>query len=285
MRVDAHHHVWDLAVRPQPWTDALPALRWSFGMDELRPQLRAAGVDATVVVQTVTVAEETPELLALAEQDPDVAGVVGWVDLADPAVADRIAALRSGPGGGRLVGVRHQVQHEPDPRWLLRPAVRRGLRAVAEAGLAYDVLVTHDQLAQVVEVSRLEPGVRFVLDHAGKPPVAAGALEPWRAHLVDLARSPNVTVKLSGLLAETAEQWSPADLEPYAAAVLDAFGPGRVLAGSDWPVCTLRADYAAADALLLSWLAPLDPDERNAVLGGNAAAVYRLDLPEDPHRG
>ena len=141
--IDAHHHVWDLAVRDQPWIagQEMAAIRRTFTVDDLRPAARAAGVGATVVVQTVTVAEETPELLALAAADPLVAGVVGWTDLTSPAVSDELARLAGGPGGGRLAGVRHQVQSEPDPDWLRRPDVIRGLRAVAAAGLAYDLVV------------------------------------------------------------------------------------------------------------------------------------------------
>ncbi|GAA4841620.1 amidohydrolase family protein [Luteimicrobium xylanilyticum] len=281
MRIDAHHHVWDLAVRDQPWTAGLPALRRSFTMDDLRPALRRNGVDATVVVQTVCVAEETPELLALSAKDPDVAGVVGWVDLTAPDVADRLAGLLEAPGGERLVGIRHQVQEEPDPRWLCRPDVRRGLRAVAEAGLAYDLVVLPAQLDTVVETVRALPEVRFVLDHAGKPPIARGALEPWATHVRGLAAEPGVAVKLSGLVTEADHAaWTVEDLRPYASTVLEAYGPGRTMAGSDWPVCLLAAGYddvaAATDALL----AGASDDERDLVLGGAAARWYHLRTKE-----
>ncbi|MER5825580.1 amidohydrolase family protein, partial [Streptomyces mirabilis] len=143
MRVDAHHHVWDLSVRDQDWITGpeLRPLRRDFGVADLAPQARAAGVDRTVLVQTVTVPEETPEFLALAEQGELIAGVVGWTDLTRPDVADELARLRGLPGGRHLKGIRHQVQGEPDPEWLLRPDVRDGLAAVAEAGLVYDLVV------------------------------------------------------------------------------------------------------------------------------------------------
>src|SRR6202034_3783436 len=149
--VDAHHHVWDLAVRDQPWIagPSMAAIRRSFRVDDLRPSAQAAGVSATVVVQTVTVAAETPELLALAAADPLVAGVVGWTDLTSPAISDELARLTNGsgePGAGRLVGIRHQVQSEPDPDWLRRPDVIHGLRAVAAAGLCYDLVILPHQL-------------------------------------------------------------------------------------------------------------------------------------------
>ena len=274
--VDAHHHLWDLAVRDQPWTGGLPVLRRSFGMADLLPQLRACGVDGTVLVQTVTVADETPELLGVAVQHPEVLGVVGWVDLTSPAVGDELARLQALPGGERLVGVRHQVQLEPDPRWLLRHEVLRGLRAVAAAGLAYDLLVVRSQLAVAVEVVRRLPELRFVLDHAGKPGIADRELDPWRTQITALAQAGQVSAKLSGLLTEAAADWSPSDLQPYADHLLSSFGPHRVMAGSDWPVCLLRADYERTTAVTRGLLAGLSPAERDAVLGGTAVRSYAL---------
>ena len=276
MRIDAHHHVWDLAVRPQPWTDELPPLRRSFGLDDLRPALRRNRIDGTVLVQTVTVPEETPEFLQLAAAAPEVLGVVGWVDLTAPDVAGRLAALREGPGGERLVGVRHQVQSEPDPHWLLRADVLDGLRRVAEAGLVYELLVTRRQLEAAVAVTARVPQLRFVLDHAGKPGIAGHELEPWREQLGRLAQRPNVTVKLSGLVTEAAPDWTAADLRPFADHVLDSFGPDRVMAGSDWPVCLLRCSYDEVLAVTDRLLEHLEPDERADVLGGVAQRWYGL---------
>lgn len=277
MRIDAHQHVWDLAVRDQPWTADLPVLRRSFGLDDLRPALDAHGIDATVVVQTVCVPGETPELLALAARDGRVAGVVGWVDLTASDVADHLAALRGGPGGEALVGVRHQVQEEPDPRWLCRADVRRGLEAVAAAGLAYDLVVVPAQLDAVAETVRAVPALRFVLDHAGKPPVASGALEPWAGAVRTVAAAPNVAVKLSGLVTEADhERWTVDDLRPFADVVLDAFGPARTMFGSDWPVCLLAGGYDAVWEAASALTDRLAPGERDDVLGGTAARWYRL---------
>jgi L-fuconolactonase len=276
VRIDAHHHVWDLTVRPQPWTDELPALRRSFSLDDLRPALRRNGIDGTVLVQTVTVAEETPEFLGLAADAPEVLGVVGWVDLTAPDVADRLAALRAARGGEHLVGVRHLVQSEPDPDWLLRADVLAGLRRVAEAGLAYDLLVTRHQLEAAVAVTARLPRLRFVLDHAGKPGIAGRELEPWREQLGRLAQRPNVAVKLSGLVTEAAPDWTVGELRPYADHVLDSFGPQRVMAGSDWPVCLLRTGYDEVDATTDQLLEHLSDDERDDVLGGVARRWYGL---------
>lgn len=276
MRIDAHHHVWDLTVRDQPWTVGDPVLHRTFTAAELHPSLAWHGVDATVVVQTVCVPEETPELLALAATDRFVRGVVGWVDLTAPDVAERLAALRAGPGGGALVGVRHQVQEEPDPRWLCRDDVRRGLAAVGAAGLVYDLVVTAEQLPAVVETVRALPHVRFVLDHAGKPPVASGAREPWATHVRALGRSGNVAAKLSGLVTEAGPGWTVDVLRPYAATVLDAFGPRRTMFGSDWPTCLPVASYDDVVAATAELLVGLDDADRADVLGGTAQRWYGI---------
>jgi L-fuconolactonase len=276
--VDAHHHVWDLAVRDQPWIagQEMAAIRRTFTVDDLRPAARAAGVDATVVVQTVTVAEETPELLAVADADPLVAGVVGWTDLTSPAVSDELARLAGGPGGGRLAGVRHQVQSEPDPDWLRRPDVIRGLRAVAAAGLAYDLVILPRQLPAATYAAAAVPGLTLVLDHAGKPRVAGGDVRPWAAAVRELAALPNTTCKLSGLVTEAPRGAPSHALAAVAGVVLDAFGPDRVMFGSDWPVCLLASDYAGVMALARSLTAGLSPAERAAVFGATAARAYRL---------
>ena len=275
-RIDAHHHLWDLSIRDQPWTAELPAIHRSFAFDELAPQLAEAGVDGTVLVQTIAVPDETPELLALATAHQRIRGVVGWVDLTAPDVPERLAELRASPGGNRLVGVRHQVQGEPDPRWMLRPDVLAGLAAVAAAGLVYDLLVIHPQLPAAIEVVGLVPQLRFVLDHAGKPPIAACELDPWRARISALAAHSNVAAKLSGLVTEDAVTWSAERIAPFAAHLLTAFGPDRVMVGSDWPVCLLRGSYADVDALHRALIAGLPDDDRHAVLGGTAMRWYGL---------
>jgi L-fuconolactonase len=275
--VDAHHHVWDLAVRDQPWTAELPALRRSFSLADLRPSLAANHIDGTVVVQTVCVSDETPELLCLAEITPEVYGVVGWADLCSPDVADRLASLRDGPGGGHLAGVRHQVQEEPDPNWLRRPEVRQGLRAVGDAGLVYDFVVRHYQLPAVIDTVSALDGVRFVLDHGGKPDIAHGELEPWKGHIMQLARFPNVAVKLSGLVTEADHSaWTVEQIRPYAEAMLDGFGSHRTMWGSDWPVCLLAAGYEDVLAAAEDFTASLSLDERGDIFGRTACRWYAL---------
>ncbi|QMU73850.1 amidohydrolase family protein [Streptacidiphilus sp. P02-A3a] len=281
--VDAHHHLWDLSVRDQDWITGpeLAPLRRDFLIDEFERTARAGGVDASVLVQTVCVAAETPELLAVAAAGELVAGVVGWTDLTAPGIADTLAELRQLPGGAALVGLRHQVQGEPDPRWLLRPEVLRGLRQVAAAGLVYDLVLLPEQLPAAIEAAKALPELTFVLDHLAKPPIATGELRPWAERITALAALPNTVCKLSGLVTEAdwSGCWSSADLRPYADTVLRAFGPERLMFGSDWPVCTLAADYPQVLDIARELTSALGPDERAAVFGGTAVRTYGLPDP------
>jgi L-fuconolactonase len=275
MILDAHHHVWDPAARDHAWLTALPSLRRPFTLRDYAAAAAPHGVTASILVQVLADVTETEEFLALAaEPGSPVAGVVGWVDLTGPDVAAEIARLRQLPGGARLAGIRHLVQDEPDPGWLDRPEVRRGLRAVGAAGLVYDLLIRPPQLPAALRVTADLDEVSFVLDHGAKPPIAAGQLEPWAGHLAALAARPNVSCKFSGLVTEAAPDWRPEQIAPYAAVLLDSFGPDRLMFGSDWPVCTLRASYAEVLDLAVRLL-PVSAPERDAVLGGTAARVYR----------
>ncbi|WP_328346512.1 amidohydrolase family protein [Streptomyces violaceus] len=274
--IDAHHHVWDLSVRDQGWITGpeLAPLRRDFTMKDLQPGARAAGVDRTVLVQTVTVPEETPEFLALADEHDLIAGVVGWTDLTRPDVAEELARLRELSGGRHLKGIRHQVQGEPDPEWLLRPDVRRGLAAVADAGLVYDLVVLPHQLPACARAAADLPGLTFVLDHLGKPPIASGDLAPWASGLRALAALPNTVGKLSGLVTEAdLASWTVEDLRPYADMALEAFGPDRLMYGSDWPVCTLATSYGDTLDLVRRLTSEHDHEQ---ILATTATRVYGL---------
>jgi L-fuconolactonase len=236
-------------------------------------------------VQTVAEPWETPELLALAAAGGLVAGVVGWVDLTAPDVADVVAGLREGPGGGRLAAIRHPVLIEPDPGWLARPDVLRGLAAVAGAGLAYDVVGEPRHLAAAADAAARLPQLTFVVDHLGNPDVVPGpgpaASGPWATAFARLAALPNVVAKLSGVLSEPGPgtRGDVAHLRPYCEIALDRFGPGRLMFGSDWPVCTLGASYAQVCAAARALTAGLSPAEREAIFSGTARRVYRLPAP------
>jgi L-fuconolactonase len=258
-------------------TDELAAIRRPFGPDELAPKLTAASVDRTVLVQTRSSVDETRELLAIAADTPFIAGVVGWVDLTSASVADAIASLRRSAGGDHLVGVRHQVHDEPDAEWLGRADVRRGLRAVADAGLVYDLLVRSRELPAATDAARAMPELRFVLDHAAKPAIATHEVQPWGGLVEELAQLPNVTCKLSGLLTEADwATWTVDDLRPYADHVLSVFGPSRTMFGSDWPVSLLAADYERVVATARDLTVALRAAEAERVFGGTAIETYRL---------
>lgn len=258
--------------------DELAAIRKTFGPDELRPLLARSGVDRTVLVQTVSSVDETRGFLATAEATEFVSGVVGWVDLTDPDVGKTIAQLRASPGGRFLVGIRHQVHDEADPNWLLRDDVRRGIRAVGAAGLAYDLLVKTRELPAAVELVREFPEVRFVLDHMAKPRIATGRTDPdWEAAIAPLARCDNVHCKLSGLVTEANwTTWTKDDLAAYFRRALAWFGSARCMFGSDWPVCLLAAAYGQVLDALRYATDDLDETEKSAVFGANAIEVYRL---------
>lgn len=274
--LDAHHHLWDPARRTYDWLADLDPIRRAYTESDLRAVTPAS---ATILVQTVPSVEETVEFLGIAAESALVAGVVGWVDLTAPDIADQLAALRSGPGGDALVGIRHQAQDEPDPRWLLRPEVVSGIRAVAAAGLTYDVLVKPAQHEATIELADTVPGVRLVLDHAGKPAIAADGYEPWAANLAALAERPNVFCKLSGLVTEADwTKWTVDDLRPYAAHVLESFGPDRVMFGSDWPVCELAATYEQVHEAARSCTAELSTSEQEEVFAGTACRAYPVSL-------
>jgi L-fuconolactonase len=285
--IDSHQHVWDLSAHDQPWLASDPALApllRNFTLADLAPLAAAEGVTATVVVQTLADPWETPELLALAAGPGLVAGVVGWVDLAAPDVADVLAALREHPGGGRLAGVRHPVLVEPDPDWLARPAVLRGLAAVAAAGLAYDVVGEPRHLPAAATAAAQLPGLRFVLDHLGNPSMPHGtspaAEEPWASAFTQFAALPNTVAKLSGVLGVPpppgAAPGSLGHIRPYYDMALEAFGPHRLMFGSDWPPCTLEASYAAVCATARTLTASLTPPEQQAIFSATARRTYHL---------
>jgi L-fuconolactonase len=311
--IDAHHHLWDLAAREhrwlmggQPWAsdDELARLRRSFTLADLAPLTAAAGITGTVVIQTVAEPWETPDLLALAAgRDPYqaedkpcgpaagggarrapagglLAGVVGWTDLTARAVADTAAGLRELPGGEFLCGIRHPVLAEADPGWLARPAVLRGLQALAAAGLSFDIMTLPSQLPAAVTAARSVPELTMVLDHLGGPPAGSGQDGedgPWAAAIRKLAALPNVTCKLSGAHTTPARA---SDLRPYYQTVLAAFGPDRLMFGSDWPVSTLAAPYGQVCDLYRELTAQLSPAEQNAIFDRTARRAYRLPGPQ-----
>ena len=277
--VDAHHHFWDPETADYPWmTGAYRQLRRAYGPSDLAPLLENNGVTDTIVVQARQELDETHSLLELAATTSWVAGVVGWVDLTSPDVAETIARVRDGDHGDRLVGIRHLVHDEPNPEWLLRDEVLGGLGVVAEAGLVYDLLVRARELPTATEVARRLPGLRLVLDHLAKPSISTQQIQPWASAIGEIAGLPNVTCKVSGMVTEADwTAWRPADLAPYIGTALELFGADRLMWGSDWPVCTLAASYSEVYDATTTILSDLVGDELEWILGGCAAATYGLE--------
>lgn len=276
--VDSHQHFWDPTRADYPWmTDELASIRRPIGPDDMRPVLRDNGVDRTVTVQTRSDVGETIEFLAIAAKTDFVAGVVGWVDLTDPAVGDKLAEIQAGPNGKWLVGIRHQVHDEEDPEWVARDDVVRGIGEVGKAGLAYDLLPRERELPACLKAVDAYPDMRFVVDHIAKPRVAEGAFEPWAQRLKEIAERPNVWCKLSGMVTEADwKAWKPDDLKPYVDFVVECFGEDRVMFGSDWPVCLLAAEYGQVKGTLESLLGVSGSASKSRVFGANAMAFYGL---------
>jgi L-fuconolactonase len=275
-RIDAHQHFWRYSPTTHAWIDdSMGVLKRDYLPPDLAPLLVERGYDGCVAVQAEQTVAETRWLLGLAAAHPFIKGVVGWVDLRDPDVAD---VLRELSADRRFRGVRHIVQAEPDDRFMLQPEFQRGLAALAPLGLVYDVLVYPKQLPAAIELVPRFPEQRFVLDHIAKPDIKRGAREPWATQIRTLGQNPNLSCKLSGLVTEADwARWQPADIHPYLDTVLEAFGPERLMIGSDWPVATLAGDYHRVMALVEEYLAARLPAAAGeAVLGGTAARVYGL---------
>ncbi len=270
--LDSHVHLWDLAVRDQAWIPAGSPLRRSFSVRDLRSALAGTPVDGIILVQVSNDADETTDFIACARNVDIVRGVVGWADLTSPDFAAALSVLTS---TGFLLGIRHQALAEADPAgWLRSPAVRRGLAVLDAAGLPFDLMIRPAHFRAAREAARDYPGLQFVLDHLGKPPIAAGELHPWACSLRILAAEPNIACKLSGLQTIASPDWTYAELAPYIDIALEAFGPARLIFGSDWPVSSQAASYSRVCAVAQAACSGLSGHERAAVLAGNARAIY-----------
>jgi L-fuconolactonase len=275
-RIDAHQHFWRYDAAEYDWIDdRMTALKRDFLPDDLRREMNAAGFDASIAVQARQTPEETRWLLALADAHPFVAGVVGWIDLLAPDAEARVERARA---HRRLVGLRHIVQAEADD-FLARPDFRRGIAALARADLPYDILVYARQLGAAVAFASAFPRQRFVLDHLGKPDIRGNGFASWKRDFTALATLPNVCCKLSGLVTEADwHSWTPAGLRPYIDVALEAYGPARLMIGSDWPVCALAGSYQRTMDVVLEAIGSLSAPERDEILGGTAQRFWNLSV-------
>jgi L-fuconolactonase len=273
MRIDAHQHFWCYNPKEYEWIDEpMSALRRDFLPGHLEPELKRAGFDACIAVQARQTLEETQWLLELAASSPFIYGVVGWIDLQCPDVATQLGRFAQNP---KLLGIRHIVQSERDDRFLLQPEFLRGIVALEQFGLTYDILIYARHLPVAAEFVQRFPRQRFVLDHLAKPPIRSGALHPWSQDLRRLAKSPNVFCKLSGLVTEADWNcWKPEDIAPYIDVAMDCFGPERLMIGSDWPVCTVATTYLRTVELVTGYIARFPEKARNAILGETAERFW-----------
>lgn len=282
MRVDAHHHLWRYSTEEYGWIDeSMLALRRDFLPEDLERETAAAGVDATVAVQARQTLEETEWLLELANQSPVIAGVVGWAPIAAADFPETVSKLAQQP---LLKGLRHVVQAEPDG-FLDGADFNRGIAALQGTGLVYDVLIFARQLKEAARFVDRHPKQSFVLDHIAKPDIAGGGLETWARDFRELARRENVTCKLSGMVTEANWQsWTADSLKPYFEVALESFGPSRLMAGTDWPVCTVACSYTKWWETVRAWIAPLSTKERAQIEGEVATRVYSLAAQEKEKR-
>jgi L-fuconolactonase len=275
LKVDAHHHLWKFSAAEYGWiSDSMPVLRHDFSPDDLHEVMAQAGITASVAVQARQTVEETRWLLELAGQHDFMKGVVGWVPLIDPGVAVELEKFAGNP---KLKGFRHVLQDEVDEHYMLRDDFNRGISALKRFNLAYDVLIFERHLPQTIQFVDKHPKQVFVVDHLAKPRVRFHAVSPWAEHLRELAKRPNVYCKISGLATEADHKnWTAQQLDVYIDTVLSAFGPKRVMFGSDWPVCLLAISYSRWVELVGDRLSKLSADEQARVWSGTATEAYRL---------
>jgi L-fuconolactonase len=278
LRIDSHHHVWDLEVRDQTWLvgDYL-RIRRSFAMADFIPELDAANIDATVLVQTQTLPDETFEFLQIAADNPRIIGVVGWLNMDDPQAMDQLDRYLAHPSGRLLVSIRDMVQSIEDPEYLTRPQVTENLRELGDRGIAFDLLTRPHQLPAAISATQSAPQTRFVMDHLSKPDIAHGQFDDWAVHMTHLAESPNTTMKISGMVTEaTWDDWTIETFQPYINHVLHAFGPQRCMFGSDWPVCLAAATYAEVVAIVEQAMQRFSIGDQEAFWAQTAINVYQL---------
>jgi L-fuconolactonase len=272
MRLDAHQHFWSYDAAQYPWIPPGSPLHRSWLPDDLAALQKPLGFEGSIAVQARQVVGESDWLLGLADKHANVQGVVGWVDLRSDRVEADLARLAAHP---KFVGVRHVVQEEPDDDFMLGQDFQRGISKLHAHGLTYDILIYPKQLAAATRLAENFPQQPFVLDHLAKPQIKDGTIEPWKSQLRRLAQLPNIHCKVSGMLTEADHQtWQAEQFRPYLDTVFEAFGPARLMYGSDWPVCLFAGSYAQAYRLVDDYARGLTDAERAGLFGANCARFY-----------
>jgi L-fuconolactonase len=273
--IDAHHHLWRYKKEEYPWmSDRMDSLRRDFSADDLQLLSANHGVVGTVAVQARQTLAETEWLLGIAWHSPLIRGVVGWAPLTEPDVERHLAALSANP---KLKGLRHVLHDERDPNYMLRPDFNAGIELLERFDLRYDLLIFAEHLPQTIAFVDRHPHQIFIVDHIAKPRIALGEIETWSRDIASLSRRPNVYCKLSGMVTEAEwSTWTDAELQPYFETVLAAFGPSRLMFGSDWPVLTLASSYERWIATVARMLLPLSDREAEEIMRGTAERAYNL---------
>src|SRR3954463_15251846 len=276
MMIDAHHHLWKYSAAEYGWINPqMPAIRKDFLPEDLEELMHYFGIEGTVAVQARQSLEETTWLLDLAAKPPIMRGVVGWVPLTEGAGVKRhLDRFAPNP---QLRGVRHIIQDEADPRYILRNDFNTGVHALLDYKLRYDILIFERHLPAAIQFVDRHPKQIFILDHIAKPRIKDKVLSPWDRNMREMAKRQNVYCKLSGMITEAdPKRWKPADLQPYVDVVLSAFGPKRLMYGSDWPVMLLAGEYALWYGFVTNAIAKLSQAEQDRIMGGTAVEAYGL---------
>jgi len=279
MRIDSHHHIWDLSVRDQGWItgEVMQPIRRNFVISDLRDAIAGSRIDKTILVQTVTDYAETPELLAIAKDDQLVGAVVGWLQIDSPDAISHLHRYLELPGGEYLKGIRDIAQDHPDSNYLAKPETIENVRKLGELGITFDLLTKVPELPAAIKLVRACPDVQFVMDHISKPKIAKKEIEPWKTLITELATFPNVSCKVSGLVTEANwKEWQVKDFKPYVDHIIEIFTPQRLMFGSDWPVANLGGTYSEIIELAEALTSDLTPSEADFFWHRTATATYRL---------
>ena len=282
MRIDSHHHLWDLAISPRPWLagEMLAGIKRTFSMKDFYSERASAQIDQSILVQTISEYDEMKEFFAVAAEHESVVGVVAWIDMSSTDCLQQLEKYLDLPGADRLVGIRDGAQGRADAQWLAGDQIAVNARKLAEKDLAFDLLVDPSNLAASTQLVSRCPDTTFVLDHIGKPNIAKGdqgELAAWSHSINELAKNKNVSCKISGMVTEADwKAWEEKDFKRYFDVVLNAFGADRIMYGSDWPVCKLAATYEQVAQLAEYLIQDLSPSEKEKFWALNAKKAYGI---------